>query len=204
MEISFYKQWIAKGQPYAEGVEFYALHCQNNTLKRLFATGASKYNKQKLSEEIQKVQYIAQIPSTGNRPKPKIDRNKLPSNLQTEYDKLSDLIKLMSYKHAQLEVVKTDIERHSLAKEILSAADERRIIFNRIDHYLATGKDLVQALAIKPQPEQKQLRELQLRSELNKLRVQRSKLKANNKRIADYNTVIARITEIETELNATI
>ena len=192
--------WLQTGQVFADGVEFYALHGTNNTLKQLFKTGVNQFTKQKLKEEIEKLQYIAQS-NTNNRAKPKLDRTKLPPVLQTEYDKLRDLIGLMSFKHAQLEVVKNEAARHLLAKEILSAADERRIIFNRIDHYLSTGKDLVQQAVLKNIPEEKQLRELLLRSELNKLRVQRSKLKNNQKRISDYNAVLARISEIEKELN---
>ncbi|MES2590894.1 MAG: hypothetical protein V4608_03330 [Bacteroidota bacterium] len=198
MEISFYKHWIEKGRNYADGVAFYSIHGTNKTLKSLFATGDTKYTRQKLSEEIAKIPVLHK--ETGNRAKPKIIRDKLPPILQTEYDKLQGLIAKMSFKHAQLELVHTDDQRHALSKEILSLGDQRRSIFMRIDHYLANGKDLVQEAVVKKEPEGKNLLVLQLQDELRKLRSQRSKLKTNKKRVADYNAVLTSIADIERRL----
>lgn len=198
MEISFYNHWLDSGQKYAEGVEFYIKHGSNNTLKRLFASGENSFTKDKLDEELYKLNHIPYVVKKPyNRVKPKINREKLPPYLQTEYDKLTDLIGIMSYKHAQLEIVRYEEERFMLAADILAAATQRRAIFTRIDHFLETGEDLKAIAVVKPPAKEKELLVLQLRDELLRLRSQRSKLKKNLKRIEDYNKVLTRIAEIE-------
>jgi replicative DNA helicase len=205
MEISFYNQWVENNQPFADGVEFYSKHGTNTTLKRLFASGENSFTRNKLEDEIYSLRHIfIPIAKPTNRAKTKIDRSKLPPHLQAEYDKLQGLIGRMSYLHAQLEVVPMDEQRFSLAEEIMDAASERRAIFKNIDHFVETGKELVQVVIEKPKTQEKELVVLQLQDELRRLRVQRSKLKTNKKRIEDYNSVIARITEIEGRLNDAI
>src|SRR5690606_13780865 len=110
----------------------------------------------------------------------------LPPLLQREYDKLRNLIGVMSFKHAQLEHAKDDAERFEIAKEIIANAEQRRAIFNRLDHYRTTGNDLIQATpVVVAKSETSELLTLQLRAELVRLRVQRTKLKSNTKRVAD-------------------
>lgn len=210
MEISFYNNWLNDGQPFAEGVAFYKKFGNSNTLKKLFATGESAFAKEKLCAELAKIKVktpiSAKTQTTDDAPvvsykKQKIDRAALPPHLQKEFDKLHELIGTMAHKHAQLEMVPTNADRYVLAKEINEAADKRQNIFNRIDHWLEKGTDLVPTAEKKKVQEAKKLRELELLNELRLLRSQRSRLKKNPKRVKDYNDVCEEIDVKTKELN---
>lgn len=197
---SFYKHWCDNGSDYVTGVEFYSRHGSSDTLKHLFASGENSFTKRKLSDELEKLQHIATQPATNNRTKAKLLRDKLPPHLQTEYDRLGELIRKMSYLHPQLSVVKSKIDRANISAEILSYAEARRVIFNRLDHFAETGQDLLQVNEKASESEKKEASPLEQKEELLRLKVQRSKLKKKPNRVNDYNIVVTRIAELEKEL----
>jgi hypothetical protein len=200
MEISYYQKWKEQGFDYDDGVAFYNQYGQNNTLKKLFAAAKTPFTVEKLKAEIKNLDFIKVKISTT---KPKIKRELLPVQLQKEFDKLHGLIQEISYHHARLDAMPNDNARFESSKVIVSAVNKRRAIYKRIDHWLLHGKDLVRHEDAKPQKiisEDKELQRYQLKAELIRLRTQRSKLKTNDKRIEDYNTICKRIDEINTIL----
>ncbi|OFY87852.1 MAG: hypothetical protein A3F72_02985 [Bacteroidetes bacterium RIFCSPLOWO2_12_FULL_35_15] len=199
MEISFYTKWVASGREYKQGVDFYLKYGSNNTLKALFQSGANIYTKEKLDSELRAISVL--VPE---RKISKYNRDDFPLQLQTEFDKLGELIRKIGYLHAQLAIVRTNSDRFKIAKDVLKLVEQRRNIFNRLDEFKTTGKDLLPIEIKKEIPEYNTenvaLKALQLKDEARRLRVQRSKLKSNKKRVADYNYTVTRIAEIDMEL----
>lgn len=202
MEISFFNKWVAGGCNYDAGVAFYAIHGKNNTYKKLFALGANNFTTKELYEELSKlIKITVKDGAVKVRPKMSIDRDTLPPYLQIEYDKLGQLIGEISFHHSQLTNVMTEKERFKVAELIYNKGKERRSIFNRIDYYAETGKDLMKLHEIKKEvsPES-DLKVLQLKEERRRLCVQRSKLKNKVHRDKDYNEVVNRMNDIDKEL----
>lgn len=201
MEISFYEHWTKSGSDYITGVEFYCRYGQNETLKKVFAFGKTPYTSSKLKKELENIQHIKI--KLSKYAKPTIVREKLPTELKAEYDKLKALIQEISYKNAQLELLPSNGARLSTAKEILTAAAKRREIFNRLDYFNIHGVDLkkVNPKKVKPinelTPEEQKVENLK---RLYRLRSSRSKLSKNPKRVLDYNNICQQIIELEKSL----
>lgn len=187
MEISLYNLWKQQGGEYPKAVELYNLYGKSSVLKSLFARGLTPYNFEKIEQELLSI--------TIKLPTQTAQQASLPAPIAIEQKKLGNLIGQMSHLHAKLEEVQTDKERCELAAQIVEMADTRRSIFNRIDTYKSTGNDLT--------PSQKTIetpKEINPFKELALLRSQRSKLKNKPNRVADYNKVVERISELENQL----
>lgn len=198
MQISFFEHWTRSGCDYYSGVEFYIKYGQNNSLKQVFQFGPCSYTTAKLKSELKKLDYIKI--TLGKASKPKIVREKLPTDLQIEFDKLGMLIKEISFKNAQLELLPSNSVRAKYCSEIIKAALKRREIFNRIDYYMEHGVDLVK---IDPKKKSSLLDNNKiedLKNQLARLRSNRSKLSKNPTRVSDYNNICNQIVEIEKQL----
>jgi hypothetical protein len=206
MDISFCLTWLNGPGDYNQGIEFYQMHGQNNALKKLFATGPTLFNKKKLRSEIEAIS--KNIPAAEGivLEKSKIDKAKLPEHLQIEFNKLHGLIQTISHQHSRLDLIQNTEDRYQACKLIIAAVEERRSIFQRIDHFNATGHDLIKKEIRKPEVNKElsadpELRKFQLKEELRLARSQRSKLKNKPTRIAAYNAIVKRIQEIEIEIS---
>jgi hypothetical protein len=209
MEISFYNQWVDNGADFAEGVAYYTIHGDNDTLKALFTKGDNYYNRMKLRAELQNLKVavapkepaVTEIPEdfkTFRVPVKRINPDLLPDVLKTEYYKLGPLINQIRFLHAKLDT-ENEEQRCAYALKIVENSSIRRSIFNKIDEYLATGK--LPIVEEKPTPVAVQdLSVYQLKEELLLLRSRRSKLKKRLDRSADYESVLARICLIEKEM----
>lgn len=199
MEISIYRKWIDDGAKYSEGVALYELYGDNKSLKDLFSQGKNIYTSKKLNDELKALSEITPVAKSS-----KIDRDQLPAHLQKELDAQGDRIRKISYLHAQLMIVDDKDVRYTIARKILSIALDRKVSFQKIDHYLETGENLEQKKATpeapKEIPQEIEFKALKLRDELKLLRSRRTKLKTNKKRVHDYNAIVNRIAAADKEL----
>jgi hypothetical protein len=205
MEILYCHEWLKGSQDYNSGLEYYLQFGENEVLKNLLKRGPTKFNFEKLRSEIQELAKSNPEIYLPGAQKRKINRADLPDFLKLDYDKLHSLIQTISHHHSRLDLIQNNTDRYNCAATILNATEERRRIFQRIDHFIQHGSDLVikessKILEVKVLSEDPEVRKLQLKNELILLRSQRTKLKNKPHRVADYNKAVSRIEEIEREL----
>ncbi len=206
MDILFAHTWLNSKRDYKSGLEFYNKYGINEALKKLLSLGLTHFNASKLLSEIQSIAKANPEVFLPGIQKKKIDRAILPIELQTEFDKLQGLIQTISHHHSRLDLIQLDADRYNCAATILNAVEQRRFVFQRIDHFLQHGSDLIRNEPVKIKPveilsENEELRKLQLKQQLILLRAQRTKLKIKPHRVADYNDVLDKIDKIEKQLN---
>ncbi|MCK6649178.1 MAG: hypothetical protein L6Q66_05955 [Bacteroidia bacterium] len=209
MDKQEYDNWLSRGCNYDEGVKLYFHYGSSKTLKDIFAKGDTYFNRKKLKSALLELvsapaETIAptQDFKVHREPKKKVSADNLPDSLKSEYYQLGPIWSKIRFLHSRLDLISKESERNDYAQEIVELSAQRRSIFNKIDAYNADPVkwhkqndvkiDIKEAICILPPVNYWQLKE-----ELLRLRVQRSKLKKKPHRAEDYAAVLKRITEIE-------
>ncbi len=129
--------------------------------------------------------------------KPKINIEILPDELREQYLLQGARIREISSLHARLYNCCTEAQRFEFAKRIINLSDERQAVWNRVDSFMATGND-IQPLQHTNQRAIKGLeKDYKAEYELKLLRTRRTKLKGKPSRVDEYNEVVKRIRELE-------
>ena len=191
---------------YAQGVEIYHFCHPSSPLKDFYKV-EDRYSRRQLKtfldqkyEALSKNKQANTFKSFGvsKYALSKINLEILPEDLRIAHARLSPLIREISSLHSRLFNCTSDLQRYEVCLKMYPLIIERRLIFSRIDQYVLTGTDI-----LKKTPDTVQVKKMpdlpmdyEVEYNLKKLRVQRSKLKKNPRRIEEYNQVCAQINEL--------
>jgi len=190
---------------YKESVSLYFQLYPQSSLRSFFEV-EDRHSRKKLKEglETKYKEFEANVSqnsfksfTASKNAKKAINLEALPEELRTEYARLSPIIREICSLHARLEYFPDDKTRYEAAKRIVELSAQRRMIFTRIDTFQETGTDPMRKIdspAIKLPAKLEKNYETEYQLKL--LRSQRSKLKNNPRRIAEYQAVCKQITEL--------
>ncbi len=172
MAIVQIQNWLDGSRDYHEGVALYETHGKNKNLKRLFSKGRSHYNANKLLAELQRLAVHSFIPSPTSDLQPVLEELNVDLNLQVEpssggsptrYSETSYIVpdhkdlppalqslniekgkafRKAAKLHRELDGLTSDHERFQSATAIVDLFDRINAIWDKIDHWLATGEIL--------------------------------------------------------------
>ena len=133
------KEWLNSSQNYLNGVEIYAIHGDNEFLKRRFRAGPDIYNKQKLTEELQRLSdHPEPVKEKGIEPQ-KI----LINNHQAQYASLekkrNEVVRQIERNMALLDISRNKHVLHETAKQILLLHQLKTETWAQIDYYQENG-----------------------------------------------------------------
>jgi hypothetical protein len=192
--------------PYKDAVAlFFLLNPATRGLKSFFAV-EDRYSKKRLKDallakyaELEANRQKSNFTDYGQskfRSNP-INIELLPPELRLKYARLSPIIREIASLHSRLYNCSTDDQRYELAARIYLLVAERRDIFTRLDEFNATGK-ILQRLQINTlKAKQGFKKNFEVEYKLKILRTKRTKLKANPRRIEEYNQVVKEIQKLE-------
>jgi hypothetical protein len=204
------QQYLNGDLSYQQGVAIYTKYGDNATLKKMFADAEDDYSIKKLHKELQAIEKRLKLNADNNayksftqsKLKGKINVEILPTHLRELYHKLSSLIREMALLHSRLTLYPTDAERFEASAKIIELSEERRIIFTRCDYFMEHGKDHpAYALIEVEEPQTTGISYFEAQYKLKLLRSQKSKLKDNPKRAADFQKICEEISIYETVVN---
>lgn len=199
-------EFLNGNRTYQQGVDLYKDYGLNSALKTLFTLGEDNYSRTKLKAELR--QMLASLGDkkpvyeTYSQPKKKgsIDVEALPPHLKVEYFKIAPAIREIAATNPTLIHLKTDQDRFVSAKRIVDLSKKRRSIFDRLDHFQEHGSDhpfYIPVPVIEIQKETNEMGYYEAQHKLKLARSQKSKLRNNAARHADYKKYCDQIEELE-------
>jgi len=204
------REWLEKGQNYAQGVALYETHGKSRVVLKTLRYGETEFTRGKLKSELLKLagaESVRAVPISAERVREKPIRVPIPQKVDSSAGKVdSSAEKLASpaehperrtwyatraYAHAQLELVGTEAERRELAATILATTKKIDASYRAVE----APADVV------PGPDLAALDDVgEVRRLLANLRPQRSKLKNRPERAGDLARVVAQINLLEIKL----
>lgn len=203
------RQWLASPKDYATGVALYEKYGSSSVRKRMFATGYSSFNMEKLEESLQellpspapepvapktvpKEAPAAPAKPAAAAPAPNPDDKALYEDLMLQRQEMLDT---RTVAHARLSVVKTDAERLELALRILDLVPQiKKLNFIR-KYYLQHACLPAES---KPRPAVDESDKAALVQHRNNLRSKRSKLKSKPEKAQELQEVEEEIQRLTT------
>lgn len=194
------REWLEKGQDYAQGVALYETHGKSRVVLTTLRYGDTAFTRQKLVAELEKIAANSPMPAKvahaqphasvsakkrpiAARPTPAVDNSdEMRRQRSTWYAERARL-------HAQLELLATDAERRVLGERILVLSELISLSYDEAAPPAEPRPDLA---ALTDQGEMRRL--------LANLRPQASKLKKNPARADDLAQVLAAINTLKTKL----
>lgn len=201
------QQYLNGDLSYKQGVAIYQKHGDNAALKKLFTQGEDDYSIKKLHSELQVIEKRLQANVDSNKFKSftesklkgKVNVEILPAHLRELYHKRIQLIREIALLQSRLPLYPNDNERFEAAKRIVSLTEERRVILTRCDYFMDHGKDHpAYAMVEVEKPKTTGVTYFEAQYKLKLLRSQKSRLKDNPKRAADFQNICDEISIYET------
>lgn len=194
--------WLASRKDYASGVVLYEKYGSSEVRKRMFASGYSSFNQEKLLDSLEELLQSAapepeatQAPQT--KPKPAAKSDDQPHFLQLMKQREA-LLDERTLAHARLNMMKTDAERLELALRILDLVPQIKKLNHIRQHFLQHGSLPAEAQAASPLDESDKSALIQHR---NNLRSTRSKLKKKPEKAEELATIVEEIQRLTTLIN---
>ncbi|WP_187261310.1 hypothetical protein [Pontibacter beigongshangensis] len=200
------KNWLNSGQDYADGVALYEKYGSSGVRKRMFASGPSSFNREKLLESLQELVPAEPEPKTAkapsprksapeHSPKPKENIPADPKLLEQIMAQLRPLFDERTLAHSQLDSTRiTDADRLQLALRIHELSAQLKKLQQLRAHVLEHGS-LPEGKG-KPEVDESDLTSLIQRR--NNLRSTRSKLRKNPERAAELEATEKEIQRLTT------
>ncbi|WP_276496714.1 hypothetical protein [Pontibacter litorisediminis] len=194
--------WLASGKDYATGVALYAKYGSSEVRKRMFASGYSSFNQEKLLNSLEELLQSAApepeaTPAPHTKAKPTAKHHDHPHFLQLMKQREA-LLDERTLAHARLNTVKTDTERLELALRILDLVPQIKKLNHIRQHFLQHGSLPEEAQAASPLDESDKSALIQHR---NNLRSTRSKLKKKPDKTKELATIEQEIQRLTTLIN---
>ncbi len=196
------KRWLASDQDYAAGVALYETHGSSNVRKRMFASGATSFNREKLTQSLQEL-LSAEKPkpkTPSTTPAAKVTTVPTPNpNHQEHYEALmkqrQSLLDERTLAHARLNIVPEGEQLLKLSLQILELVPQIKKLNYIRKSYLVHGC-LPDELFPKPKVDESD--KASLIQHRNNLRTKRSRLRkhpeSNEQELATIETEIQRLT----------
>lgn len=137
MAIAKITEWLNSSRDFKQGVKLYEKYGSSNVLKQTFANGANSYSKNRLAEELAKLEHSSNEITTVNKLPVDV---KLPSDLKQLRKDTINKYKDVNHLHERLEDAETDEERLNLSLKILDDDDAVTAGYKAIDHFAETGE----------------------------------------------------------------
>jgi hypothetical protein len=190
------REWLEKGQDYAQGVALYETHGKSRVVLTALRRGASDFTRQKLREELSKLIQVVTTPPARVHVAPPAEPVSQLVNVDKPADEALRLQRSSWYAerhrvHATLELLATDAERRVAGERILCLSELLTA------SYQAAGE----APVVAPRPDLGAVTDQgEIRRLLANLRPQVSKLKKNPARALDLQQAQADIALLEKKL----
>jgi hypothetical protein len=193
------REWLEKGQDYAQGVDLYAKHGKSRVVLSALRHGASEFTRQKLKSELQKLltapasvdvidTSVKRVHETSKRVQvvPKVDSSpEMQAQRRAWFAERNHL-------HPQLELIATTAERLAMSLRILELGDLISASYAAAPEVAVPEVATARLAAVSDAGEIRRL--------LANLRPQRTKLKKRPDRATDLAQVEADIKQLEEKL----